>query len=135
MRRGLYTCSLRFGRSQGNRARHAVSKHPSKLDQLRRYALSLPEVTEQPHFDYSSFRVRGKIFVSVPPGGQHLNVLVDEEQRELALAVHAAFVEKLWWGGKVVGLRVELASADGKVVNELVRQAWARKAPKRLARQ
>ena len=135
MRRGLYTCSLRFGRSQGNRARHAVSKHPSKLDQLRRYALSLPEVTEQPHFDYSSFRVRGKIFVSVPPGGQHLNVFVDEEQRELALAVHAAFVEKLWWGGKVVGLRVELAHADGKAVNELVRQAWARKAPKRLARQ
>jgi len=135
LRRDLYTCSLRFGRSQGNRARHAVSKHPSKLDQLRRYALSLPEVTEQPHFDYSSFRVRGKIFVSVPPGGQHLNVFVDEEQRELALAVHAAFVEKLWWGGKVVGLRVELASADGKVVNELVRQAWARKAPKRLARQ
>jgi len=135
LRRGLYTCSLRFGRSQGNRARHAVSKHPSKLDQLRRYALSLPEVTEQPHFDYSSFRVRGKIFVTVPPGGQHLNVFVDEEQRELALAVHAAFVEKLWWGGKVVGLRVELASADGKVVNELVRQAWARKAPKRLARQ
>jgi len=134
LRRGLYTCSLRFGRSQGNRARHAVSKHPSKLDQLRRYALSLPEVTEQPHFDYSSFRVRGKIFVTVPPGGQHLNVFVDEEQRELALAVHAAFVEKLWWGGKVVGLRVELAHADGKAVNELVRQAWARKAPKRLAR-
>jgi len=107
LRRGLYTCSLRFGRSQGNRARHAVSKHPSKLDQLRRYALSLPEVTEQPHFDYSSFRVRGKIFVTVPPGGQHLNVFVDEEQRELALAVHAAFVEKLWWGGKVVGLRNE----------------------------
>ena len=112
-----------------------MSKQPSKLDQVRRYALSLPEVTEQPHFDYSSFRVRGKIFVTVSPGGQHLNVFVDEEQRELALAVHAAFVEKLWWGGKVVGLRVELASADGKVVNELVRQAWARKAPKRLARQ
>ena len=112
-----------------------MSKQPSKLDQVRRYALSLPEVTEQPHFDYSSFRVRGKIFVTVPPDGQHLNVFVDQEQRELALAVHAAFVEKLWWGGKVVGLRVELASADGKVVNELVRQAWARKAPKRLARQ
>ena len=110
-----------------------MSKQPSKLDQVRRYALSLPEVTEQPHFDYSSFRVRGKIFVTVPPDAQHLNVFVDEEQRELALAVHAAFVEKLWWGGKVVGLRVELANADGKAVNELVRQAWARKAPKRLA--
>ncbi len=106
---------------------------PSNLDQVRRYALSLPEVTEQPHFNYGSFRVRGKIFVTVPPDGQHLHVFVGEEQRELALAVHATFVEKLWWGGKVVGLRVDLAKADGKVVKELMHQAWTRKAPKKLA--
>jgi len=111
-----------------------MSNPPSSLDQVRRHALSLPEVTEQPHFDYTSFRVRGKIFVTVPPDGQHMHVFVDEEQRELALAVHATCVEKLWWGGKVAGLRVNLAKADGAVVNELVRQAWARKAPKSLAR-
>jgi len=106
----------------------------SNLDQVRRYALSLPEVTEQPHFNYVSFRVRGKIFVTVPPDGQHVHVFVGEEQRELALAVHAACLEKLWWGGKVVGLRVDLGKAGGKVVQELMRQAWARKAPKSLAR-
>jgi len=107
---------------------------PSNLDRVRRYALSLPEATEQPHFDYTSFRVNGKIFATAPPDGQHLHVFVDEEQRELALAVHSAYVEKLWWGGKVAGLRVDLAKADGKAVNELVRQAWARKAPKKLVR-
>jgi len=105
----------------------------SNLDRVRRYALSLPEVTEQPHFDYVSFRVRGKIFVTAPPDGKHLHVFVGEEQRELALAVHADCLEKLWWGGKVVGLRVDLAKADGKVVKQLMRQAWARKAPKSLA--
>jgi hypothetical protein len=105
----------------------------SKLDLVRRHALSLPEVTEQPHFDYSSFRVRGKIFVTVPPDGQHLHVFLDEERRQLALALHPAFVEKLWWGGKVVGVRVSLADADLAVVNELVGQAWARKAPKKVA--
>ena len=107
---------------------------PSNLDRVRRYALSLPETTEQPHFQYTSFRVRGKMFVTAPPDGLHMHVFVDEEQRERALAVHATFVEKLWWGGKVVGLRVDLAKADGKVVDELVRQAWARKAPKGLTR-
>jgi hypothetical protein len=106
---------------------------PSNLDQVRRHALSLPEVTEQPHFKYTSFRVRGKIFVTAPPEGQHLHVFVDEEQRELALAVHGRYLEKLWWGSKVVGLRVDLAKADGKAVKELVRQAWARKAPKSLS--
>lgn len=109
-----------------------MKKSPPKLDSVRRQALALPEVTEQPHFDYASFRVGGKIFVTVPPDGQHLHVFVDEPQRELALALHGAFVEKLWWGGKVVGLRVNLADADPHVVDELVRQAWARKAPRRL---
>ena len=106
----------------------------SNLESVRRLALSLPEATEQPHFDYTSFRVRGKIFATAPPGGQHLHVFIDEEQREVALAVHAAYVEKLLWGGKVVGLRVDLDKADVKVIDALVRQAWARKAAKRLAR-
>jgi len=106
---------------------------PSNLDRARRFALSLPETTEQPHFDYTSFRVRGKIFATAPPDAQHLHVFVDDEQRELALAVHPACVEKLWWGDKVVGLRIDLARADAKVVDELLRQAWTRKAPKTLS--
>jgi hypothetical protein len=109
-----------------------MKKPPSKLDRVRLHALSLPEVTEQPHFDFASFRVRGKIFVTIPPDAQHLHIFVGEQQRELAPALHGDFVEKLWWGGKVVGLRVNLADADPDVIDELVGQAWARKAPKRL---
>jgi hypothetical protein len=94
--------------------------------------LALAEVTEQPHFNYSSFRVKGKIFVTVPPEETHVHVFVAEDERERALALYPEFIEKLLWGGKVVGLRIALASARPAVVQALVRQAWACKAPKAL---
>lgn len=58
----------------------------STLDQARRFALSLPETTEEPHFDMSSFRVRGKIFATVPPDGEYLHVFVDEMEIDASVA-------------------------------------------------
>jgi hypothetical protein len=45
-----------------------------KLIDARRLAMSLPPVTEEPHFTYTSFRVKGKIFATAPPDGEHLHV-------------------------------------------------------------
>ncbi len=104
-----------------------------KIAEVRRFAMALPETTEEPHFEYSSFRIRGKIFVTVPPDGEHIHVFVGDDEREQALAAHPSFLEKLVWGGSVRGLRVRLSKASPKVVNHLVRSAWMRKAPKRLA--
>jgi len=106
-----------------------------KLADARRMALSLPEAAEQPHFDYTSFRVRGKIFATAPPSGEHLHVFVGEELREPALAINPEFLEKLLWGSSVRGLRVELSKAKPAVVAELLRQAWQCKAPKALLAQ
>jgi hypothetical protein len=103
-----------------------------KIDQVRSFALSLPEVTEEPHFQSASFRVHGKIIATVPPGDEYLHIFVSEEERELALATEPAFLEKLFWGKRVAGLRVVLAKAKPKVVEKLLRQAWTRKAPKSL---
>jgi hypothetical protein len=103
-----------------------------KLAEVRRYALSMPAAHEEPHFNYSSFRVNGKIFATVPPGDEILNIFVAEEQRERALAVDPEFIEKLPWGKQIVGLRISLANAKPKVVKQLLFQAWARKAPKNL---
>ena len=100
--------------------------------QLRQFAVSLPSVTEEPHFTYSSFRVRGKIFATVPPEEDHLHVFVEEEQRQVALALEPEAVEKLLWGKRVVGLRVRLAKAKPSLVHGLLFQAWSRKAPKSL---
>lgn len=95
-----------------------------KIDAVRKYVMVLDAVTEEPHHQSSSFRVRGKIFVTVPPPGDVIHVFVGEEDRETALALHPGFVEKLWWGGKVVGLRVVLASASASAVKSLVSKAY-----------
>ena len=106
-----------------------------KLATVRNFALALPEVTEEPHHHFGSFRVRGKIFVTVPPEQEHIHVFVSEQQREQAFAMYPAFAEKLLWGGKVVGVRVTLALALNPVVKSLVRQAWENKAPRALVGQ
>ncbi|AKJ30173.1 MmcQ/YjbR family DNA-binding protein [Caldimonas brevitalea] len=103
-----------------------------KFAEVRRHAMALPEVTEEPHHQYSSFRVRGKIFVTVPPDKEHLHIFVDEPHREQALALYPEFLEKVMWGGKVVGVRASLPSASPSVIRTLVRQAWQYKAPKSL---
>lgn len=104
-----------------------------KLAEVRRMALSLPETTEEPHFNYSSFRVGGKIFATVPPEGEHVHVFVGEEQREQALALEPSSLEKLLWGKRVVGLRITLKNARPATVAKLLSQAWTGKAPRRLA--
>jgi hypothetical protein len=105
------------------------------LARLRQFALALPEPTEAPHFHYASWRVRGKIFVTIPPENSHLHVFVPEEHREPALAMHPDFIEKLTWGARVVGLRIDLSRADPGVVEPLVLHAWEAKAPKRVVSQ
>jgi hypothetical protein len=104
-----------------------------KLDEIRSFSLSLPKTTEQPHFDLSSFRIRGKIFATITADERHVHVFVDEEDRERAIAIDAANFEKLWWGKKVMGLRVHYHQADPTVVKELLYRGWCKKAPKRLA--
>jgi hypothetical protein len=106
-----------------------------KIDAVRRFALSLPEATEEPHFDLSSFRVRGKIFATVPPGNTHLHLFVGDDERELMAAAQPKAYETLMWGKRAAGLRVTLAAAKAKDVEGLLRSAWLRKAPKRLAAQ
>lgn len=86
--------------------------------------MSLEVVAEAPHHHYSSFRVRGKIFVTIPPDEEFIHVFVGEEDRELALALYPGFIEKLLWGGKAVGLRIALKSAKPAVVRSLVGKAY-----------
>lgn len=105
------------------------------IDEVREYALSLPEASEEPHFKYSSFRVRSKIFATVPPDEEFIHVFVDEQRRELAIAMFPDAYEKLWWGKKVTGIKVALAKADASDVKDLLYSAWKQKAPKRLIKE
>ena len=100
------------------------------LPEVRSLAMKLLGSTESPHHRYTSFRVRGRIYATAPTEGGSLHVFVDEEDRDRMLRLHPATYQKLGWGRKVVGLRVDLASARPDDVQALLRAAWQRKLPK-----
>jgi hypothetical protein len=102
-----------------------------KIATVRKHAMSLADVTEEPHFAYSSFRIRGKIFVTVPPGDEVIHVFVGEEDRERTLAMYPEWAEKLMWGAKATGLRVTLADAPAPAVKALIGKAYEARARKR----
>ena len=99
------------------------------LEAARTFAFSLPETTEAPHHQMSSFRVRGKIYATVPPDGDHVHIFVDELQTKAMVAENPAAFEELWWGKKLSGIRVTLSKADEASVFELLEESWLMRAP------
>ena len=97
----------------------------------RRLALALPEATEQDHHGMPSFRVRDKIFATMPDE-KHLHVFVDADDTAAAVAEAPNACAELWWGKKLSGVRVTLAKAPKALVGELLEDSWRRRAPKRL---
>jgi hypothetical protein len=94
-------------------------------------ALALPETTEEAHHDMSSFRVRGKIFATVPDDA-HLRVMVDEVEIRAAVAANPDVCQELYWGKRLAAVEVDLKRAKTLVVKDLLTDAWIRKAPKKL---
>ncbi len=110
-----------------------VYRSQMDVEAVRRFALSLPETTESPHFESASFRVRGRIFATLPPDGEHLHVFVDEDEARAVASGEGPAYEELWWGKRLSGVRVHLASLDSPhLVLELIEDSWRRKAPKRV---
>ena len=106
-----------------------------KFTTVRKHALSLDGVTEEPHHTFSSFRVRGRIFVTVPPGEEVIHVFVGEEDRDRALAMYPEWATKLMWGKKALGVRIDLAPAPATEVKRLVLGAYeTRGRPRSAAR-
>jgi hypothetical protein len=106
-----------------------------EYQRARGFALSLPGVSEEPHHDMSSFRVNGKIFVTVPPGEAYLHVFVDEAETEASVAEDPTAFEPLMWGKRLRGLRIHLAAVGDARLEELIEESWRRRAPARLLTQ
>jgi hypothetical protein len=102
------------------------------VDDVTELALALPEATEEPHFDMRSFRIRGKIFATLPPDDAHAHVFVAAEDVPGWVAEAPDAIEELRWGAKVSGVRVRLAAAQRDHVAELLEESWRRKAPKKV---
>jgi hypothetical protein len=99
----------------------------------RALALSLPDATEQDHHGMNSFRVRGKIFATVPDA-QHIRIMLDEPAILAAVAEFPDSCEPMYWGKRLACVVVNLRTANERILTELLTEAWLRKAPKTMAR-
>lgn len=101
------------------------------LREVRAIALGLAETGEEDHLGRPSFRVRGRIFATVPDG-EHLNVMIDPLDVDGAVEEDPAACRPLLWGKRVRGVRVNLRAAEPEMVRDLLGLAWRHKAPKAL---
>jgi hypothetical protein len=99
---------------------------------VRDIALALPGTTEADHWGNPSFRVRGKIFATVPDPNR-LNVMIDPFDVDAVVRENPEVCSSLWWGKEVRGVQVTLAKAQRKLVAVLLESAWRRKAPRRVS--
>jgi hypothetical protein len=102
------------------------------VDELRAFALSMPEAEEKSHFDNADFRVRNKIFVSLKEPERQATVKLSlEDQDALIARADGAFSLPGGWA-KHGWTNIELDHADLADVEDLVIDAWLRVAPKKL---
>jgi hypothetical protein len=103
------------------------------MKKARDLALGLAETTEQDHHGIPSWRVRGKIFATVPDE-HHIRVMVDQDDIRAVVGQYPDACAEFWWGSRLACVVVDLRSAPDRLVNELLLDAWRRKAPRQLVR-
>jgi hypothetical protein len=104
------------------------------FDDVRRIALALPEAEERLTWETDvTFRVRDKIFAIGGEGADRISVKASlETQAELIdldpeTFASSAYVGRFGW------VTVDLDRVDPALLSSLIREAWRRSAPKRLA--
>jgi hypothetical protein len=103
---------------------------------IRRVALALPEAIEQPHFDRPSFRIRGKIFATLPgpqfEGDERVVLLrIPMVIKDALMVSDADAMVSLGPWEKQRIIQVAIGRMDWDKLEELVKLAWREAAPKR----
>ncbi|HWF73521.1 MAG TPA: MmcQ/YjbR family DNA-binding protein [Solirubrobacteraceae bacterium] len=99
------------------------------IEDVRRFALSLPEATEQDHHGMPSFRIRNRIFATVPDD-EHVRVMVAEDEIRAAVEEDPSACQEFYWGKRLACVVVTVALVGREQVEGLLEDAYLRKAPK-----
>lgn len=100
------------------------------VEEARAFALSLPEAQESSHFDQPDFRLRNRIFVTLPGDGRAWIKVSRIDMEAIEQSDPVTFEGKAWGASSWLG--VDLARVDAEEFRELVTEAWRSIAPKKL---
>lgn len=102
---------------------------------FRKIALSMPEAVESEHMAHPDFRVGGKIFATLGyPDQEHGMVnLPPEEQARLVRDHPKIFAAAKGAWGRTGSTSVRLDLIDRATLQGVMKIAWRKRAPKRLA--
>lgn len=94
-------------------------------EEARRLALALPEVQEAPHFDRASFRVRGRIFATLPPKGDCVVLMLPLEIQSAVMDAHPSKIRPLAQAWQSRGsTELVLDGISGDELAGLLASAW-----------
>jgi hypothetical protein len=102
---------------------------------LRRMALQMPESEEKAHFGKADFRVRNRIFCTLPEAGTAVVKLTGEQQQMLTDAEPAIFAPVKGGWGRQGWTAMAIAACDPATVASALWMAWRNAAPAGLRKQ
>ena len=103
-------------------------------DDVRRIALALPEAEEKLTWETDiTFRVRDKIFAIGGEGADRVSIKASLETQAELLEMDPETFAKAAYVGRFGWITVDLDRVDPDLLVSLLRDAWRRTAPKKLA--
>src|SRR6185312_3884432 len=104
------------------------------FEDVRRMALALPEAEEQLTWGTDiTFRVRGKIFAIGGDGATHVSVKASLDDQAFLVSSDPETFQPSAYTGRFGWISVDLGRVEPALLERLLRDAWRRTAPKRLA--
>lgn len=101
---------------------------------VRRIALALPEVEEKLTWETDlTLRVRDKIFAIGGEGSDRVSIKASLEQQAELLEMDPGTFAKSAYVGRFGWVTVDLGRVDRALLESLIRDAWRRTAPRKLA--
>lgn len=126
--------------AEPGRRRHWADMVPGMptTEDIRRWAMALPEVEETSHFRFHVpvFKVRGRTFLGMGAEETTAVFCISEQQADRAAAADPGVCEAVRRRDarrSFLGLQVEVGQVSRERIRSLVEEAWRQQAPKRLA--
>jgi hypothetical protein len=104
------------------------------FDDVRRIALALPDAEEIVTWETdTTFRVRSKIFAIGGDGSDRVSIKQSPETQAELIDLDPETFQSSAYVGRFGWVTVDLGRVDPALLEQLLRTAWRRSAPKRLA--